>query len=481
MENRASTIICRLGVVFSVLMFSALTAQANLLSNPGFETGTTNIPDSWVVFNDGFRTGTNDTGFAITAHNGGFALKTFGPFGPNFDASGGYQAFPTTSGQSWRLTAYALNWQNDPLVGPDGYGVASLVFLDNTGGTGNVLQVSEAPHLGTDAPFPIDTWQFIEVDAVAPVNTATVRAQVAHVGQGALDKGSVYWDDVNLYQPTGVLTPNAVAIQPAVQIAWPTSTPTNGIHYQIQTHTNLVEGNLPPQNPPNALINASFDANAVTNAADNNTIPSWTAANGGQKQISSFPHPTHSGGGALRLFDSTTAVPVVFQGNTGGPNPVSVTPGQVWDLSGWAYVSSADQPIPNGNTTFGLIKIVWQNAGGTLVQPMTTDTNAIGTIVTGTSGGVESPHITAGSPRDSWLFIEARATAPATAAFIQPTVIVVGFAPGGAVRFDDIDLTTNLVGHAWKNFGPVIPGDGNTNTTFDTIKDPNRFYRVITP
>jgi hypothetical protein len=59
--------------------------------------------------------------------------------------------------------------------------------------------------------------------------------------------------------------------------------------------------------------------------------------------------------------------------------------------------------------------------------------------------------------------------------------IVVGFAPGGAVRFDDVDLTTNLVNHAWKNFGPVIPGDGNVNTTFDPIgTNATKFYRVIT-
>jgi hypothetical protein len=43
-------------------------------------------------------------------------------------------------------------------------------------------------------------------------------------------------------------------------------------------------------------------------------------------------------------------------------------------------------------------------------------------------------------------------------------------------------LTTNLATHAWKNFGPIIPGDGNTNTTFDVIgTNATKFYRVTTP
>ncbi|HXI84279.1 MAG TPA: hypothetical protein VNL17_09355 [Verrucomicrobiae bacterium] len=479
MEKRASTIICRLGVVFSVLVLTAFAAHANLLSNPGFETGTTNIPDSWVVFNDGFRTGTNDSNFGITAHSGAYSLKTFGPFGPTLDASGAYQSFSASAGQSWRLTGYALNWQNDLLSGADAYGVASLVFLDSTGGTGNVLQVSSTPHLGQDVPFPIDTWQFIEVDGVAPAGTATVRAQVAHVGQAG-QGGSVWWDDMNLYQPTGVNSTNSVTVSAAVQVSWPTQPLTNSVHYQIQTHTNLVEGNLPPQNTPNFLLNASFDANAVSNAANNNTVPAWTTANGGQKQVSSSPNPTHSGLGALRLFDSTTAVPVVFQGQMGSTNPIAVSPGQVWDFTGYAYVSSTDFPIPSGNNTFGLLKFIWQNASGTLLQPVNPDTNAIGGIVTGGNAGIESAHVTFSSPRDSWLFLHARATAPPNAAFIQVLEIVVGFSPGGAVRFDDVDLTTNLVSHAWKSFGPVIPGDGLTNSTFDVVKDPNRFYRVTT-
>jgi len=138
-------------------------------------------------------------------------------------------------------------------------------------------------------------------------------------------------------------------------------------------------------------------------------------------------------------------------------------------------------PIPSGNGTFGLLKLIWQNASGTLLQPMNPDTNAIGTIVTGGNAGIESAHVTFSSPQNSWLFLEARATAPTNAAFAQVLEIVVGFSPGGAVRFDDVVLTTNITIFGWKNFGPIIPGDGHTNTTFDPISTPNKFYRVTTP
>jgi len=257
-ESRQYDHLPGLGVVFSVLVLTAVATHANSLLNPGFETGTTNVPDSWVLFNNAFRTGTNDSNFGITAHSGAFSLKTFGPFTNVLDASGAYQSFPTGSGQSWRLTGYALNWQNDLLSGADAYGVASLIFLDNTGGTGNVLQVVSTPHLGQDVPFPIDTWQFIEVDGTAPLNTATVRAQVAHVGQVG-QSGSVWWDDLNLYQPSGVTNVNAATVQPAVQVSWPTDPPTNSTHYQIQSINNLVFTNLPPVN---ALTNAGFEASA---------------------------------------------------------------------------------------------------------------------------------------------------------------------------------------------------------------------------
>jgi hypothetical protein len=457
------------------------------LSNPGFETagsnyvyaGITNVSASgWTQFNFGFRSGTNNTQFGITAHNNsGFSLQTYGPFGPDLDASGAYQDLPASAGQNWRLTGYCLNWQNDKLNGSNGFGVAQLQFLDNTGGTGNVLQVVEGPRFGTDAPAPLDTWQFFEVDATnAPSGTTKVRAQVMHVGMIG-DGGSLFWDDLAVYQPIGAPSPTTPTTQPAVQIYWPTSVPSNAINYQVQSSTNvafpepIVEGNV--------LVNGGFEVDAVSNAADTATITGWQNANGGSKTVSSSPKPTHSGIGALRLSDSTTAVPVVWQGRPSDLNPHPVTPGQVWDLSGFAFVWSQDNPL-QGNA-FGTLKIIWNDASGNLIQPLTSDTNAIGTIVTGQNAGIESTHITGGT-LDQWLRIQARATAPPGAAYVQAMALLVGFPPGGAIRFDDLALTTNLYTQTVQPLGPIFPGNGHTNQVFDPIgSTQQKFYRVFTP
>src|SRR5882672_7067527 len=80
------------------------------------------------------------------------------------------------SRQNWRLTGYCLNWQNSELSGPAAFGQAQLVLLDNTGGSGNVLQVVSGPSFGINAAFPLDQWPSFEVDATnAPAGTAKVR------------------------------------------------------------------------------------------------------------------------------------------------------------------------------------------------------------------------------------------------------------------------------------------------------------------
>lgn len=462
---------------------------ASVLTNPGFETGTASNQDSnaagWTSFANGFRTSTNipggdpsGSGFGISAHSGAFSMKTFGPFSNGvFDASGAYQSSATTSvGTQWRFAGYVLNGANDQLAGPDGYGLAQLIFLDNTGGTGNVLQVTSSPHVGTDVSPPLNTWQKFEVDATAPANVQTVRAQVAHVGHDT-DTGSMWWDDVTLYQVTSS-NANSVVTQAAVQVSWPTSTPTNAVRYQIQSTPSLIFTNTPAVN---LLTNAGFEANAVSNAADTGTVGGWNLANGGTKATSSAPKPTHSGLGALRMSDTSTAVPVAWQGSPTSINIIPATPGQVWDETGFGYVWSSDSPLNPLCNNGGLLKIVFLDSTGATLQPLGSDTNLIGTAVTGQFAGIESAHITGASPQNSWIPMEARATAPPNTAYVQAFCILVGNNGGGAIRFDDIAMTSGATHNGWNNLGPIYPGTGNTNTIFDTMTGTSKFYRVTTP
>src|SRR5439155_14424476 len=121
------------------------------------------------------------------------------------------------------------------------------------------------------------------------------------------DLGSVWWDDLIIYQPIGSSSTTTPTNQPAVQIYWPTAPQSNSIRYQVQSITNLVFTNLPPVN---VLTNAGFEANAVSNAADTATVAGWSlAASGGGIFTSSSPLPTHSGIGAMRMIAAGGAVP----------------------------------------------------------------------------------------------------------------------------------------------------------------------------
>ena len=437
------------------------------LLNGGFESGTSNQATSWVQFNNATQTGTNQTSFGITAHSGGFSMQTVGPLGTNYDASGAYQDLPASAGQNWRLTGYCLNWQNQKLSGPDGFGEAQLQFLDSTNG---ILAIIEGSHFGTDVPFPLDTWQFFEVDATnAPAGTATVRVYVLHVGRAG-DLGSVWWDDLTLYQPIGSSSATTSTNQAAVQVYWHAAPPTNGVLYQVQSIGNLVFTNVPAVN---MLTNGGFEANAVSNAADTAAVSGWMVfPSGGTITTSSSPNPTHTGIGAMKMSASGTQVPVAEQ-------IFPASPGQVWDFQGYLLQTNSTQL--NG-AALALLKIVWQDAANNTLQPVPGDTNLVGTAVTGTFAGIESAHVTPGSPVNTWVFGEARGTAPSNTTQVQVLPILVANGGSGTIRFDDLSAFQPVSTFGWANFGPVVPGNGRTNQVFDPIRsNSQKFYRVFTP
>ena len=476
MEKRASTIICRLGVGLIVLGLVAITANANSLLNPGFETlSPSNTAANWTQFNVSGVSQTNNTLFSITAHSGANSMQTQPPANTNFDASGAYQDVVASMGQNWRLTGYILNWQNSQLGGPGTFATAQLAFLDSTNG---IISTFDAPHFGFTNSFPLNVWSPFEIDATAPANTAHVRTYVLYVGDSA-DHGSAFFDDLNLFNPVGGSnTSTTVTVSPAVQISWPTSASITNqtINYQIQSTTNLVFTNFPSVN---VVSNGGFEIGAVISNANNGALSGWSNGNQGSKTISSYPNPTHSGIGALRLLDTTTAVPVVFQGGPSSANPIPVIPGNIWDLQGYGYISSSDSPLVGG---FGLIKLTWNDASGNLVQPVAGDPALIGTaVIGGANGGIESLHMTSASTVNQWTFLEARGTVPSGAAYAVIFEILVGQSGGGAMRFDDVTFAKPTTTFGWANLGPTFPGTGNTNNLSDLINtNKQNFYRVTT-
>lgn len=174
---------------------SATATITNLILNPSFESGSGSLTaNSWTLFNSGYRTATNSGGAAfVTALDGFYSMKTFGPFGGSLDASGAHQIITNASpGQIWRFSGFALDWSGDPLTGPDGYGVAQLIFLN---ATSNTIQTVDSPHY--DAGTPLDHWQSFQVTATAPASTTAIKVQVLHLGKGG-NGGSVWWENLSV-------------------------------------------------------------------------------------------------------------------------------------------------------------------------------------------------------------------------------------------------------------------------------------------
>jgi hypothetical protein len=458
MEKHPVTNICRLGAVFIIAVALTVSAHANSLLNPGFETVGTNATTAanWNQFGNAFLSGTNNT--LTTIRTGQYSMQA-GPTATNvLLGSGAYQDVAANPGDTWRLTGYILTWINAKVTGPDAYGVAQLTFLDSSS---NVLQTTETPYFGQTANMPVNTWVPFQVDATAPAGTALVRTYILYVGDSQ-DGGNYYFDDLNLYKPGVGFTTGSVTAQPAVQVSWPTSTPTNQTDYQIQATTSLVFSNPPVVN---VLTNGSFETNATP----------WFVFNGAGQTTNA---PARTGTGVMKLVQNhTTSVAGCYQIYSG------IAPGSVWDLQGYGYNWSA-QPMFQA-TTRGLIKIVWLNNSGSAVAAVNGDTNLLGTVDFAPNAGVVSAvQMSSASPQNVWTFLEARATAPTNATQVQVFCLLVPTTTTTTETclFDDLTLAQSVAAVGWQDFGPLWLGTSLTNQVFDLISaNSNKFYRVTTP
>ena len=226
MEKRVMGIFWRPCVALIALTFTGITAHAQLLQDGGFEAGVGG--PNWAVFNGGIQA-TN------YIHSGVYAMYTAGPFGANFDASGAHQLITTglTPGQTYTFTGWFYNPPADPMAGPDGFAVAQMVF---TNSSTTFSQLVESPHFGLNSnAIPQGVWLKFQLTATMPAQADTINAYVLHVGKAG-DTGSIWWDDLAVYQNTGQVNTNSATSQPGVQITWPTSA---GGNSQVQVSPTL--------------------------------------------------------------------------------------------------------------------------------------------------------------------------------------------------------------------------------------------------
>jgi hypothetical protein len=307
MEKRVMGIFWRPCVGLILFAFTAISANSQVLTNPGFETAGTNytFPDNgdgaFPVISNTFAAGwnplgamlparqptrrsralpkqrrlydyvgINQSGFTNTAH-GGFALRAFGPF--TNGCCQGSVAFRILSSNTvaavsnntiWQLNGFIMDWSGDPILnnglGVVGFGLLQIVFLD---GSGNAIGTKDGPHFDTN--LVLNAWTPTSVTATSPAGTASIEFFALHVGMNAA-LGSLFFDDLSITN-TGVAPPPPpppptvtnqfqAVIQVGNQVCWPTVSNTS---YQAQSSDdNVLWTDFGPRTPGDGTTNCTF-------------------------------------------------------------------------------------------------------------------------------------------------------------------------------------------------------------------------------
>jgi beta-glucanase (GH16 family) len=194
----SSTVFPQRMTVDYVRVYEADAGSANLLANPGFESGglsgwTTDGPHVYV-----------ETG---ASHGGSRAMKVFGQFNGNINQSGAFQQLPSAAGDTYAASAWLFTPMNDKIAA----GNTAWVEVTFRDAAGTVLALHRSAHMtsastaGVWQKFPVNqqvhplTGEIIGTgtELVAPAGTALVRKQLVF-RQPAMAAGSVWFDDPDL-------------------------------------------------------------------------------------------------------------------------------------------------------------------------------------------------------------------------------------------------------------------------------------------
>jgi LysM repeat protein len=201
----------RLGVVGAVLLALAALAgpalgapagQDNLLTNPGFESGSLDGWSTWAVTADRGDTGERcetwqnpQVGAASGARSGSYAARFASSFA-SFNA-GLIQQVSATPGTTYRFTIYAQ------AISKAGSSSSSDEFtnvwagIDAAGGT----DASAGSITWSGAATPMDGYAALSVEATATGDQITVFTR--SVPNWCLEVNEVYWDDASLATTAG--------------------------------------------------------------------------------------------------------------------------------------------------------------------------------------------------------------------------------------------------------------------------------------
>ena len=218
--SRAACIAC----ISCLALGTTAISLANVLVNPGFETGAVfgAAPVAGAFGWD--RAGTAETASinGDPAHSGMGSLKMTSSF--NLDVPNVFQAFAASPGQTWDFQGYML--APDAISGAT-FGLLKIVWSDGTNdlATGVIHIGLEDPSVfpGIDAQPFLDLhstpgeWQFAQAQGVAPAGTTEVKFFALYVGLS--DVPSVaYFDDL---QASRIPEPGSLALLLAGMLALP--------------------------------------------------------------------------------------------------------------------------------------------------------------------------------------------------------------------------------------------------------------------
>jgi len=181
-----------------VVLALASIASANLLTNPGFETGDTN---GWSAALSG-GTGTASTTYA---NSGTYSLMLDSTGAGGWSSPNLLQSVYGAAGKEYGLSGYILMPSAAPIT--DGsFGLFKIEFWDASldpidPASVSVGAAAGAPYYGAESDVFVnsasatDTWLFSETVAVAPVGTVYVRFIALNVNQGVAPS-ALYFDDI---------------------------------------------------------------------------------------------------------------------------------------------------------------------------------------------------------------------------------------------------------------------------------------------
>jgi hypothetical protein len=188
--------------VSAVLALCALASasQANVLVNPGFETGVSaGAPDSygasgWIAFGNVFNTAAPNP-LPAGPRSGVGALKQFGTF-PG--VSGAFQTFTASPGQTWSLSGFGLSASTDPMQA-ENFALLKISFQD---AGNNELAGFESAHITITSP--LDQWLALSAMGTAPAGTHHVNLFALFV-QPNFNGGAAFFDDLSAVPTPGAL------------------------------------------------------------------------------------------------------------------------------------------------------------------------------------------------------------------------------------------------------------------------------------